>query len=107
MAIVAPQPTMKSLRVALAAIAITLIAEVSAHSRMYGIWVNGTDQGAGAGRYIRQPPTNDPVKDLTSQDIRCNVNGYNPVPTYISVRAGSNVTTEWCTCVSSPSDQMA
>ena len=81
----------------LATIVAALIAEVGAHSRMWSIWVDGIDQGAGAGRYIRQPPTNGPVKSLPSSDIRCNVNGYSPVGTYASVPAGDTVTTEWCT----------
>lgn len=69
---------------AFAAIAATLVAKVSAHNRVWSIWVHGSDLGAGAGRYIRQPPTNSPVKDLTSSDIR-NANGYSPVPTDLSV----------------------
>ena len=88
----------------LVAITAILIAEVSAHSRVWSIWVNGTDQGTGAGRYIRQPPTNDPIKDLTSPDLRCNVNGSIPVPTYVPVQAGSAVTTEWCTYAPSSAD---
>ena len=90
---------------ALAAITATLIAEASAHTRVWSIWVGGSDQGAGAGRYIRQPPTNDPVKSLTSSNIRCNVNGNNAVPTFVSVPAGSTVTTEWCTQVLPPAAQ--
>lgn len=87
---------------ALAAITAALIAEVSAHTRVWSIWIDGSDQGAGAGRYIRQPPTNGPVKNLTSSDIRCNVNGYNSVAAYVSVPAGDTVTTEWCTQILSP-----
>jgi len=81
----------------LAAIVATFVAEISAHTRVWSVWVNGSDQGAGAGRYIRQPPTNNPVKPLTSSDIRCNANGYSPVGTYVSVPAGGTLTTEWCT----------
>jgi len=95
LAIPVPHPTMQFL--ALAAIFATLLVEVSAHSRVWSVWINGSDQGAGAGRYIRQPPTNDPVKSLTSSNIRCNVNGDNSVATYVSVPAGGTVTTEWCT----------
>ncbi|KAF9651985.1 hypothetical protein BDM02DRAFT_325326 [Thelephora ganbajun] len=80
---------------ALAAVAATVIVEVSAHTRVWSIWLSGSDQGAGAGRYILQPPTNNPVKNLTSSDIRCNVNGYSPVATYVSTPAGGIVTTEW------------
>ena len=89
----------------LAAIATTLIAEVSAHSRVTTVWIGGVDQGAGAGRYIRQPPTNDPIKNLASSDLNCNVNGHISVPDYVSVPAGDTVTTEWCTYPPSPVDQ--
>ena len=89
----------------LAAVAAALVAEVSAHSRVWSVWINGADQGAGAGRYIRQPPTNDPVKDLTSSNLRCNVNGGTVVPNYVKVAAGGAVTTEWCAYVPSPADQ--
>ena len=90
---------------ALTAIVATLIAKASAHSRVWSVWINGADQGAGAGRYVRQPPTNDPVKDLTSSNLRCNVNGNNAVGTYVSVAAGNTVTTEWCTQVLPSADQ--
>ena len=102
-AILHPRPTMKF--PTLVAITAILIAEVSAHSRVWSVWIGGSDQGAGAGRYIRQPPVDDPVKNLKSSDIRCNVNGSLPVPTYVSVPAGGTVTTEWCTYAPSPVDQ--
>jgi len=82
---------------AIAAIAATLISEVSAHSRVWSVWVDGSDQGKGEGRYIRQPPNNDPVKDLTSPNLACNVNGKNSVPEYVTVPAGHTLTSEWCT----------
>ena len=97
-----PQPTMKLL--ALATLAATLMTGVSAHTRAWSIQVNGKDKGAGAGRYIRQPPSNDPVKDLTSSNMRCNVNGNNAVPNYVTVPAGSTITTQWCTKISLPDD---
>ena len=90
---------------ALAIILTGFVAEISAHTWVWSVWINGSDQGAGAGRYIRQPPTNNPVKPLTSSDIRCNTNGYKSVGTYVSVPAGGTVTTEWCTQVLSLADQ--
>jgi cellulase len=90
---------------ALAAVVATLVVKASAHTRVWSVWINGSDQGAGAGSYIRQPPTNSPIKDLTSSDLRCNVNGDTPVGTYVPVAAGSNVTTEWCTQILSSVDQ--
>ncbi|KAF9024587.1 hypothetical protein BDZ89DRAFT_989209 [Hymenopellis radicata] len=68
---------------------------VRAHSREWSLWIDGVDQGAGAGVYIRQPPTNDPVKDLTSDEVFCNVNGATAVPSTVSVPAGATVTSEW------------
>ena len=40
---------------------------------MQYIWVNGADQGQNVD--IRVPPNNNPVTDVTSTDITCNVNG--------------------------------
>ena len=58
-----------------AAIAIlaSLATSVSAHTLVWGVWVNGVDQGDGRNVYIRSPPNNDPVKDLTSDAMACNV----------------------------------
>jgi cellulase len=39
-----------------------LIGAANAHTRVYGLWVNGEFQGDGRDIYIRSPPTNDPVK---------------------------------------------
>ena len=104
MTVVVPRPTMNFL--VLATIVALLTTEVRAHTRVWSIWLKGSDQGAGAGRYIRQPPKNGPVKRLTSSDIRCNTNGYNPVGTYVPIPAGGTVTTEWCTWVTPPLDQL-
>jgi len=57
-------------------------------------FVNGIDLGLGVGKYIRGPPRNSPVKDVTSKDIICNVNN-SPVPQTIEVTAGDVVTIEW------------
>ena len=40
---------------------------------MQYIWVNGADQGQNVN--IRIPPNNNPVTDVTSKDLTCNVNG--------------------------------
>jgi len=52
-----------------------LAALSSAHTTVFNILVNGVDQGTGntAGGYIRFPPNNNPVKDLNSTDLTCNV----------------------------------
>ncbi|KAF8661362.1 hypothetical protein AX16_001456 [Volvariella volvacea WC 439] len=78
------------------------VASVSAHCTVWGVWVNGVDQGDGRNTYIRSPPNNNPVKDLKSSALACNVNnrGRNPglesiVPRSVSVRAGDLFTFEW------------
>ncbi|KAK9423745.1 putative Endo-beta-1,4-glucanase D [Seiridium unicorne] len=68
---------------------------VAAHTRMYSVWVNGEDQGDGRGVYIRSPPTNDPVKDLTSTSIACNAAGSTAVTDFVSVAAGDSLSFEW------------
>jgi len=94
----------------------TFFGLASAHSRVIDLWVDGVDQGefilhvyaisqsaniqscfagAGAGAYIRQPPSNSPVKDLTSTNVRCNVGGTTAVPSSVKVAAGSLVQPEW------------
>ncbi|KAF8980032.1 glycosyl hydrolase family 61-domain-containing protein [Cyathus striatus] len=57
-------------------LALSLLASAAlanAHFTMQYIWVNGADQGQN--NYIRVPPSNNPVTDVTSTDLTCNVNG--------------------------------
>ncbi|KAI5803682.1 glycoside hydrolase family 61 protein [Geopyxis carbonaria] len=67
---------------------------VHAHTRVWSISVNGADQGDGRDTYIRSPPTNNPVKDVTSSAIRCNVND-REVAKWVSAKAGDTLTWEW------------
>lgn len=62
------------------------------HSTVFNLHVNGVDQGAGnsASGYIRAPPNNNPVKDITSKDMTCNVNNVAVAKT-VSVAAGDKV----------------
>ncbi|KAF5027505.1 hypothetical protein F66182_400, partial [Fusarium sp. NRRL 66182] len=78
-----------------AATALAMATTVSAHAQMYGVWVNGKDQGDGRKQYIRSPENNSPVKDLTSADIVCNVNGGKAVPKFVKAAAGDELTFEW------------
>ncbi|KAI9898144.1 hypothetical protein N3K66_006504 [Trichothecium roseum] len=75
--------------------AVAMAATVSAHATMYGVWVNGEDQGSGRDVYIRTPPSNSPVKDLSSADIACNVNGATAAPEFVSAAAGDTLSFEW------------
>ncbi|KAL4723431.1 hypothetical protein ACLX1H_009928 [Fusarium chlamydosporum] len=74
---------------------LAMATTVSAHAQVYGLWVNGKDLGDGRNTYIRSPANNNPVKDLTSADIVCNVNGGKAAPKFAKAAAGDEVTFEW------------
>ncbi|KAI0723130.1 glycoside hydrolase [Earliella scabrosa] len=66
----------------------------NAHFTMQYIWVNGVDQGQN--KFLRVPPNNNPVTDVTSKDITCNVNGLSGANVQtVSIPAGTNITFEW------------
>ncbi|KAF4303518.1 Cellulose-binding domain fungal [Botryosphaeria dothidea] len=69
----------------------------SAHTTVFAAWINDEDQGLGnsADGYIRSPPNNDPVKDVTSTDMTCNVNGATAAGKTLSVKSGDKFTFEW------------
>ncbi|CAM1506273.1 Fc.00g059140.m01.CDS01 [Cosmosporella sp. VM-42] len=75
--------------------ALAMASSVSGHALMYGVWVNGEDQGDGQKVYIRSPPNNSPVKDLSLSDIVCNVNGATAAPEFVQAAAGDTLTFEW------------
>ncbi|KAH2783192.1 hypothetical protein KXW19_001736 [Aspergillus fumigatus] len=81
---------------------------VSAHATVHAVWINDVDQGAGnsADGYIRSPPNNSPITDVTSTDMTCNVNGKNPVAKTLSVKAGDKFTFEWHHDTRSDSDDI-
>jgi cellulase len=71
-----------------------MVSTVSAHSTVYGLWVNGAFQGDGRNNYIRSPPSNTPVKDFEKTDINCNVNN-RAVAKSVNVKAGDTIDIEW------------
>ncbi|CAL1697487.1 unnamed protein product [Somion occarium] len=73
---------------------VSLVASAVAHTTVWGVWVNGVDQGDGRNVYVRSPPNNNPVKDLTSDAMACNVNN-RPVPKSVPVQVGDELTFEW------------
>ncbi|QRW16073.1 glycoside hydrolase family 61 protein [Rhizoctonia solani] len=77
------------------ALALAVAPSVLGHFTMQYLWVNGVDQGQNT--YLRVPPSNNPVTDVTSTDIRCNVNGLtgSATGTKANVPAGANITLEW------------
>lgn len=76
-------------------LAAAMASTVSAHTTIFSVWVNGVDQGDGRSDYIRSPPNNNPVKDLSSPDLVCNVNGATAVPSFVSAAAGDTLSLEW------------
>lgn len=57
---------------------------------MQYIWVNGQDQGQDVD--IRVPPNNNPVTDVTSKDLTCNVGGTSGAGvSTVTIPAGSTV----------------
>ncbi|KAL3478915.1 glycosyl hydrolase family 61-domain-containing protein [Aspergillus californicus] len=70
---------------------------VAAHTTVFAVWINDEDQGLGnsADGYIRSPPSNSPVTDVTSTDLTCNVNGATAAAKTLEVVAGDKITFEW------------
>jgi cellulase len=84
-----------------------LAAVANAHTTIWNLYDDDVDQGVGnvAGGYIRYPPNNNPVKDITSSDMTCNVNNVANTKT-VSVAAGSKLTLEWHHDSNSASDDI-
>ncbi|KAK1657969.1 family 61 glycosyl hydrolase [Colletotrichum godetiae] len=79
----------------------TLIGSCAAHTMVIDVWVNGADQGdgrstgTGTTKYIRSPDNNNPVKDITSDAIVCNLNGGKAQTGFVKAAAGDDLTFEW------------
>ncbi|WYZ42323.1 hypothetical protein EsH8_VI_000022 [Colletotrichum jinshuiense] len=80
----------------------TLVGYSAAHTQTIDVWIN--DKAVGDGRslggsgsikYIRSPPSNSPVKDLTSSAIACNVNGGTAATGFAPAAAGDSFQIEW------------
>jgi cellulase len=78
-----------------AASVLAMASTASAHALVYGLWVNDVDQGDGRQSYIRSPPNNNPVKDLSLPDIVCNVNGAKAASEFVTAAAGDTLSVEW------------
>ncbi|KAK4120594.1 lytic polysaccharide monooxygenase [Parathielavia appendiculata] len=78
-----------------ATLALAFASGAAAHATMYGVWVNGVDQGDGRNVYIRSPNTNSPVKDLSSPNLVCNDNGAKAAGSFIQAAAGDTLSFEW------------
>ncbi|KAL1672513.1 glycoside hydrolase [Schizophyllum commune] len=77
-----------------ALVALACAAAAQAHFTMQYIWVNGEDQGQNTA--LRVPPNNNPVTDVTSTDLTCNVGGLSGAGVEtLEIPAGANITFEW------------
>jgi cellulase len=79
--------------------ALALAATVNAHAIMQRIMVDGVDQGSLVG--IRAPPTNNPVQDVTSNDLICGEAGSTSAK-IITIPAGSSVGGAWAHALGGP-----
>ncbi|CAG8976941.1 hypothetical protein HYALB_00008852 [Hymenoscyphus albidus] len=73
----------------------SLIGAVTAHQKFQQFWVN--DVSPGYEIAIRMPPTNNPVTDLKSKDLACNVNG-STIPSGITTfpaQSGDRIKVQW------------
>lgn len=68
----------------------------SAHTTVWSISVNGKDAGVGnsAGGYIDSPPNNNPVTDVTSAAMECNVAGVKASKS-VTVKGGDKIAFQW------------
>ncbi|KAI0865349.1 fungal cellulose binding domain-containing protein [Xylaria cubensis] len=76
---------------AYALVSATLAFQASGHSIFQNLWVDGVDYGS---QCVRMPANNNPVTNVNSNDIRCNVGGTKGVSGKCAVKAGSTVTVE-------------
>lgn len=92
----------------LALAAASMISTAAGHATVFNILVNDVDQGLGnsASGYIRSPPNNSPVVDVTSKDMTCNVNGGTAAAKFVEVSGGDKITFEWHHNDNSPADDI-
>ncbi|RYO56080.1 hypothetical protein AA0116_g8882 [Alternaria tenuissima] len=76
--------------------ALALAGAASAHTTVYSISVNGKSQGLGnvQGGYIDSPPNNNPVTDVTSKAMECNVANIKASKS-VAVNGGDKIAVEW------------
>ncbi|RYO99419.1 hypothetical protein DL764_006814 [Monosporascus ibericus] len=74
--------------------AASLLAAASAHQNLHQFWVNDVSPGYEVG--IRRAPSNNPVTNVKSNDIVCNVGGTSGAGvTTVAARAGDTITVQW------------
>ncbi|KAL1839260.1 hypothetical protein VTJ49DRAFT_1697 [Mycothermus thermophilus] len=70
-------------------------AKTPGNARVWSVSVNGHSQGPGAGNYLRAPPNDSPIMNLTSPALNCGGHGDKPAPGFVPVSAGDTVTWRW------------
>jgi cellulase len=86
---------------------LALAGAASAHTTVWNVLVNGKDQGVGnkAGGYIDSPPNNNPVLDVSTKDVECNVAGTKASKS-ISANPGDELAFQWYHDTNSASDDI-
>lgn len=75
---------------AILAIVAASASRVAAHAIFQDLWINGVDQGETC---VRMPTSNNPLTDVTNNNIRCNINR-GAVASRCAVKAGDTVSVE-------------
>jgi cellulase len=88
-------------------LALALAGAATAHTTVWNVLVNGKDQGVGnkQGGYIDSPPNNNPVTDVASSAMTCNVPGVKASKS-VSVMGGDELTFQWYHDTNSASDDI-
>lgn len=77
-------------------VSIALLPLASAHTIFSNLYINGKDASQTVGvRYKTTTPNNQPLEDLSSNDLACNVGGDKGVAGVLDVPAGANLTFEF------------
>jgi len=86
---------------------LALAGAATAHTTVWNILVNGKDQGVGktSGGYIDSPPNNNPVTNVASSAMTCNVPG-NKAAKSVSVMPGDDIAFQWYHDTNSASDDI-
>lgn len=71
-----------------------LVATSSAHHIVSNIWIDGVNQGAGT--CMRVPPSTDPLKNIASSNMACNVGGADAVA-FTCAAKGMSASSGWIT----------
>lgn len=73
-----------------AVVAALSASRVASHAIFQDLWINGVDQGETC---VRMPTSNNPLTDVTNNNIRCNINR-GAVAGRCAVKAGDTVSVE-------------